>query len=240
MSTSFIETGRPVATDTAATPSAVVDANPTTRWQFWALVVGSAIAALGSGIVPAWGDGDVWSYQTLADDRGRVVLGALLASPAMLVLVAGLPLLRRYAPSRGRAAVTAGLGMFAAGTALFALGIASLLPLAIAARGELDPAAGAAFIDLAQEGGTWETAPFFVGGLLLSAIGWVVFTIGARRARTIATLPMIVLLVVGLAFVFAPPGWALGVTGAAMTVALAWLGWRVVDEPARPRVTASA
>jgi hypothetical protein len=71
---------------------------------------------------------------------------------ALLVLVAGLPLLRRFATSRG--VLRWGLGLFAVGNALFALGIASQIPLTIAARGELDPAAGRAFVELAQDDGT--------------------------------------------------------------------------------------
>lgn len=118
------------------------------QWQLRALVAGSAIAAIGAAIMPGRDDGDAWTYQTLVDHRGRFVAGVLLTSAALLVLVAGIRLLSRYAISRGRAAVNAGLGILAAGTALLALGIASQMSLAIAARGEL-------YAEPARRSSTW-------------------------------------------------------------------------------------
>jgi hypothetical protein len=226
---------------TAPTTSAVSDRDVTARLQFWALVVGSGLFAIAIAILPAFDDffgEDGWSYQTLVDARARFVIATLIAPVALLVLVAGLPLLRRYAMERGRALVIAGLTLLAVGSALFALAIASQLSLGVAAKSQLDPAVGEAFVEFAQDvDETGEMEPWFVGGIFLSLLGWLIFTIGARRARTVTTPLFMILLVIGLAWSFLPPGWALTAASAAMTAVFAWLGWRVLDGPAPVMVT---
>jgi hypothetical protein len=48
---------------------------------------------------------------------------------------------------------------------------------------------------------------------------------------------LIVLLVIGLAWGFMPPGSPLAVAGAAMTAVFAWMGWPVLHGPAPVMVT---
>jgi hypothetical protein len=229
------------AEPTAPTTAAAGDRDVTARLQFWALVAGSGLFAIAIAILPAFDDffgEDGWSYQTLVDARARFVIATLLAPMALLVLVAGLPLLRRYAMERGRALVISGLTLLAAGSALFALAIASQLSLGIAAKSQLDPAVGEAFVEFAQDvDETGEMEPWFVGGIFLSLLGWLIFMIGARRARTVTTPLFIILLVIGLAWSFLPPGWALTAASAAMIAVFGWLGWRVLDGPAPVMVT---